>query len=177
DVAAALGEAGTAPVTEPEPAEDEEGAARATSADPEAGTAGSEAATAGPDDGEPATADAADDGAGATPAAGGGDGSAGESPGSLRGHVRAVIADETGRARLLDDEFAVLDEVDAADAFDAVEGADAAPFALVLDGELDQRLLDVAAQRGVEHVVARSTGEFVKRPVDVRVRTADQLTS
>ena len=49
------------------------------------------------------------------------------------------------------------------------------PSAVVLDGELDQRVLDVAAQRGVGQVVAASTGEFVKKPTSVRVRTADRL--
>jgi hypothetical protein len=46
---------------------------------------------------------------------------------------------------------------------------------VVLDGTLEQRLLDVCAQRGVEQVVARSTGEFVKRPASVRVRTFEGL--
>jgi hypothetical protein len=46
---------------------------------------------------------------------------------------------------------------------------------VVVDGEVTQRILDVASQRGVEHLVGRSTGEFVKKPVGVRVRTADQL--
>ncbi len=55
--------------------------------------------------------------------------------------------------------------------------AESVPYAVVLDGEASQRLLDVAAQRGVEHLVAATTGEFVKRPVDVRVRTADQLAA
>jgi hypothetical protein len=65
--------------------------------------------------------------------------------------------------------------VPADDAFDAIVDADPAPYAAVLDGEFTQSLLDVAAQRGVDHVVAASTGEFVKKPVSVRLRTADQL--
>jgi len=36
-------------------------------------------------------------------------------------------------------------------------------------------VLDVAAQRGVDHVVAASFGDFVKRPTSVRIRTADDL--
>jgi hypothetical protein len=44
-----------------------------------------------------------------------------------------------------------------------------------MDGELTQRLLDVAAQRGVEHAIASSTGEYVKKPIGVRIRTVDQL--
>jgi len=104
-------------------------------------------------------------------------GSVRDDPSTLRGHVRAVIESETGSARLLDDDFAVIETVPAADAFDAVSTADPAPYAVVLDGELTQRSLDVAAQRGVEQFVARSSGEMVKTPVDVRVRTIDQLAT
>jgi hypothetical protein len=96
-------------------------------------------------------------------------------PETLPGHVRAVIGGETGRVRLLDDAFGTVDAGDAGAAFDLVEGAGDAPAAVVLDGALDQRLLDVAAQRGVCQVVAAATGEFVKQPTSVRVRTAEEL--
>ena len=95
-------------------------------------------------------------------------------PATLRSHVRAVIGEETGTARLLSDSFELLAEVDPDDLVDTLETADN-PFAVVLDGELSQQLLDVAAQRGLDHVVARSTGEFVKQPVGTRVLTAEQL--
>ena len=96
-------------------------------------------------------------------------------PETLPGHVRAVVEGETNSARLLDAEFRSVAEGDAEEAFDLVADAAEPPAAVVLDGEVDQRLLDVAAQRGVEQVVAASTGEFVKRPTSVRVRTAAQL--
>jgi len=96
-------------------------------------------------------------------------------PESLREHVRAVIESASGRVRLVDAEMDSLSEAPAEDAFDAVRDADPVPFAVVLDGELSQRLLDVAAQRGVEQIVASATGEFVKQPTGVRVRTGDQL--
>ncbi|QAU13669.1 DNA primase [Halorubrum sp. BOL3-1] len=93
-------------------------------------------------------------------------------PQSIAGHVSEVVDGGTGRARLLDDEFAVLDEVGAADAFDALDGADTAPQAVVVDGTVDQRLLDAAAQRGVSDLIGRDLGEFVKRPVGTRVLAA-----
>ncbi|UPW00900.1 DNA primase DnaG [Halorussus gelatinilyticus] len=96
-------------------------------------------------------------------------------PATVQGHVEAVVDGETGTARLLDESFGVLAEVAGENAFDAVESADEAPFAVVLDGTVDQRLLDVSAQRGVGQVVGRDCGEFVKRPANVRVRTADQF--
>jgi DNA primase len=95
--------------------------------------------------------------------------------GTLREHTRAVIGEETGRVRLLDEEFGVIADGDAADAFDLVVEEATVPTAIVVDAELSQKLLDVAAQRGVDHVVAASMGEFVKRPTSVRIRTVDQL--
>ncbi|MFC7130970.1 DNA primase DnaG [Haloferax chudinovii] len=94
---------------------------------------------------------------------------------SLADHVREVIADGSGMARLLDTELGIDDEVAVETVYDAVEYADPAPAIVVVDGEASQKLVDIAAQRGVGHVVARSAGEYVKKPVSVRVRTADQL--
>ncbi|GGC46974.1 DNA primase DnaG [Haloferax sulfurifontis] len=94
---------------------------------------------------------------------------------SLADHVREVIADESGMARLLDADLGIDDEVAVETVYDAVEYADPAPAIVVVDGEASQKLVDIAAQRGVGHVVARSAGEYVKKPVSVRVRTADQL--
>jgi len=96
-------------------------------------------------------------------------------PGTLRAHSRTVIGDGTDRVRLLDEDFETISEADTESAFDLLEGSERVPFAVVVDGELSQRLLDVAAQRGVDHIVAASIGEFVKRPTSVRVRSADQL--
>lgn len=94
---------------------------------------------------------------------------------SLTDHVQAVIADESGMARLLNDGLDIDDEVAVEKVYDTVEYADPAPAIVVVDGEASQKLVDIAAQRGVGHVVARSAGEYVKKPVSVRVRTADQL--
>jgi DNA primase len=100
-----------------------------------------------------------------------------EAPSTLREHVRAVIDGETDSARLLDADFGVIETVSAGEAFDALADAETAPYALVLDGQLTQRVLDVAAQRGIEQIVSRSSGEMVKTPVDVRVRTVDQFAT
>ena len=96
-------------------------------------------------------------------------------PRTLGGHVDAVIDGEAGLVRLLDADFGVLAEGDAADVFTLVRDADPVPETVVLDGEASQRLLDVAAQRGVADIVAAATGEFVKQPTNVRIRTAAEL--
>ncbi|WP_255148784.1 DNA primase DnaG [Halorarius halobius] len=96
-------------------------------------------------------------------------------PETLRGHVAAVIEEPTGRVRLLSESFETIEEGDADAAFELLRDADPVPSAVVLDGSVSQRLLDVAAQRGVDQVVAADTEEFVKQPTSVRVRTADAL--
>ncbi|ESS05443.1 MAG: DNA primase (bacterial type) [uncultured archaeon A07HB70] len=98
-------------------------------------------------------------------------------PDSLAAHARAVVGGETDSVRLLDADLAILDEAPADGAAAAVGDADEPPHAVVLDGSLTQRLLDVLAEHGVEEAVAHETGELVKRPVEVRVRTADQLAA
>jgi hypothetical protein len=96
-------------------------------------------------------------------------------PETLGGHVRAVIEGETGTVRLLDGEFGTLEEAPAEEAFDLLVDADPVPTVVVLDAELEQRVVDVCAQHGVQQVVTRSEGEFVKRPASVRIRTAQRL--
>ena len=114
------------------------------------------------------TARAGDDAGGSQPEPDG-------EPETLRGHVREIVGEDAGTVRLLDAEFDVVASGPATEAFDLLADAAADVSAVVLDAELDQRLLDVAAQRGVGQIVAASTGEFVKQPTSVRVRTADQL--
>lgn len=164
----------------------------AESTDSTAGTGSNanESATDDTDDGAPAEATAATDGS-ATPApatgttnadAGGATTTATpateadatkraeQATKTLANHVEEVV--DSGTVRLLDEELAVLAEGDAADAFDALEAAAAVPRVVVLDSAVTQRLLDLAAQRGVGTVVGTETGEFVKQPASVRVHTA-----
>lgn len=91
---------------------------------------------------------------------------------TLGDHVREVVGKHAGVVRLLDEELETLREAPATQAYEAVDGSDGA-HALVLDGELDQRTLDVAAEHDFQHAVARETGEFVKQPALPHVRPVD----
>jgi DNA primase len=142
-----------------DPAEESTAASADSTDESAADSAGSTEESTAASDGEPEGDEAAD----------------ADEPRSIGAHVREVVDGGTGRARFLGDEFDVLDEVDAADAFDALDGAETAPHAVVVDGTVDQRLLDVAAQRGVGRLVGRDLGEFVKRPVGTRVLAAGDL--
>ena len=94
-----------------------------------------------------------------------------DEPRSVEEHVQEVIDTGSGRVRLLDDDLGVQREVAVEEAFEAIEGASEAPRTVIVDGLIDQRLLDIGAQRGVGEFFGTGTDEFVKRPVGVRVRT------
>ena len=131
---------------EPEPADGESEAAVA------AGTGGTEAVVTEPESaGEATTAE----------------------PTTLSDHVTAVIEDASGTVRLLDADGELLADGPADEAVSLVAGSEPAPRTVVLDGECSQKIVDVAAQRGVEVVVAASDGEYVKQPTSVQVRIAD----
>jgi len=94
-------------------------------------------------------------------------------PMTLGDHVDEVVGG--GTVRLLDDDLDVLAESPVDEAFDTLEAATATPKAVVLDGTVTQRLLDLAAQRGVASLVGTATGDFVKQPVGTRVHAADDV--
>jgi len=100
-----------------------------------------------------------------------------DAPTTIQDHIAEVIQSGGGTVRLLDDSLAVLAEADAEAALEAIEDAETVPHTVVLDGTVTQRLLDVAAQRGVGQLVGADTGEFVKQPATVRVHTAEALCS
>jgi DNA primase len=94
-----------------------------------------------------------------------------KSPTALSDHIDAVIGAGTGSVRLLDPELSVLSEGEAAETVSLIESCDPAPQTVILDDSCSQKVLDVAAQRGVEVVIATGDGEYVKQPTSVRVRT------
>ncbi|MBV0901675.1 DNA primase DnaG [Haloarcula salina] len=93
---------------------------------------------------------------------------------SLADHIEAVVSGGSGTVRLLDENAEPLAEGDADDAVSLVESAETVPRTVVVDGTCTQKLLDVAAQRGVGVVVAADHGEYVKQPTAVQVRIAGE---
>ncbi|MFC7201520.1 DNA primase DnaG [Halospeciosus flavus] len=176
------GEAKSEAASEAE-AEDEAETERTAGAEPEA-----REAAATPDAADPETANAATDGstrpAPAPDSTESTDRATTESPTAHpKGSEPApkTVADHvedlrgSGRVRLLDGDLEVVEERPADDAFDALADADDVPSAVVLDGTVTQRLLDLAAQRGVAKLVGTEEGQFVKQPASVRVLTADRF--
>ena len=96
-------------------------------------------------------------------------------PETVYGHATAIIREQTGRVRFLDADGTTLEETDAGDAYEHLESLETAPSTIVLDEILEQQLLDLAADRGVDQLIARSLGQFTKRPTAVRIHAIDDV--
>ncbi|GAB3676152.1 DNA primase DnaG [Halopiger thermotolerans] len=96
-------------------------------------------------------------------------------PTTVYEHATDVIRENSGRVRFLDADGAAIDDADAGEAYDALESLETVPTTVVLDGILSQRLLDLAADRGVDRIVADALGQFTKRPTDVRIHAIDDV--
>lgn len=90
-------------------------------------------------------------------------------------HIREIIANDTGRVRILGPDAATVDEDDARELTGLLDATEGQVETIVLDAAVDQRAADVAARHAVSMIVARERGEFTKRPTDVRILTADRL--
>jgi len=96
-------------------------------------------------------------------------------PETIYGHAAEVVRANTNRVRFLDADAERIDDADASDASKALAALEPVPTTVVLDDILDQRLLDLAADRGVDRIIARSLGQFTKRPTDVRIHAIDDV--
>ncbi len=94
-------------------------------------------------------------------------------PQTLADHVGATV--EADEVRFLDAGLAVIETGPAESAFARLEQVEPVPETVICAGPVTQRLLDLAAQRGVGQVVGDGTGEFVKQPTDVRVRSVTEF--
>ncbi len=95
-------------------------------------------------------------------------------PETIYDHATAIVREESDLVRFLNGED-VLDEVAASDATSRLETIEPVPETMILDDILSQQLLDIAADRGVDRIVARSLGQFTKRPTSVRVHAIDEI--
>jgi len=91
----------------------------------------------------------------------------------LRKHVEEV--DGTGAARLLDEDFGVLREVNVADFAQTLKELNDSVKAAVFDGVITQRLLDIAATKGIDYLVGAKLGSLVKAPANVKFMTFESV--
>ncbi|WP_207587027.1 DNA primase DnaG [Halomontanus rarus] len=98
-------------------------------------------------------------------------------PSTVYEHASAVVDERTERVRFLDEENDIVEETAAGDVSSALEAFadEEVPTTIVLDDILSQQVLDLAADRGVDRIVARSLGQFTKRPTGVRIHASDDI--
>lgn len=88
----------------------------------------------------------------------------------LKGILKDV--EGSGNAEILDDALNILKEVKVESLYDELktlqnEGA----YALVFDGVVSQRLIDIAKDRGIKQIVAVRMSEVVKKPNQIKIIT------
>jgi DNA primase len=77
----------------------------------------------------------------------------------------------SGNAEILDDALNILKEVKVENLYDELKRINNHPYAIVFDGVISQRLIDIALEKGIKHIVAIRAGEVVKRPEKIKIIT------
>mgnify|MGYP000742917058 CR=1 FL=1 len=80
----------------------------------------------------------------------------------------------TFTARLIDPEDKILKEVPVRDLASELKEMEKSVKTVVFDGVITQRLVDIAFERGVEHLMGIKTGRLAKVPVSINIHTVDQ---
>jgi DNA primase len=80
----------------------------------------------------------------------------------------------SSKAHLLTDENSPR-EVAVRELVDVLKKEGKGVKAVVFDGVITQRILDIASDNGVEYVIGMKAGNIVKQPTNVKVITADEL--
>lgn len=77
----------------------------------------------------------------------------------------------TGNAEIFDDALNILKEVKVENLYDELKNIDDHTYAVVFDGVVSQRLIDIAKEKGLKHIVAVKMSEVVKKPGPIKVIT------
>ncbi len=77
----------------------------------------------------------------------------------------------SSKARLLDDDNRIKNEIPVRDLVDSLKSSDGSLSAVVFDGIITQRILDIAADRGIDSVVGSKLGNVTKQPTAIEIWT------
>ncbi len=77
----------------------------------------------------------------------------------------------SSKARLLDEDNRVKNEIPVRDLVDSLKSSDGPLSAVVFDGIITQRILDIAADRGINSVVGSKLGNVTKQPTAIEIWT------
>ena len=77
----------------------------------------------------------------------------------------------TGNAEIFDDALNILKEVKVENLYDELKNIDNHTYAVVFDGVVSQRLIDIAREKGLKNIVAVKMSDIVKKPNSIKVIT------
>ncbi|MDI9623752.1 MAG: DNA primase DnaG [Methanothermobacter sp.] len=77
----------------------------------------------------------------------------------------------SGNAEILDDALNILKEVRVENLYDELKNVNNHPYAIVFDGVVTQRLVDISYEKGIKYLVAIRSGEVVKKPQNIKIIT------
>jgi len=92
----------------------------------------------------------------------------------IRGMLNELSA--SSKARLLGDDGNVIEEVAVKDLANKLRDSQVRINAVVFDGVVTQRILDIAADRKISRVIGAKLGNIAKQPTGIEVWTRDDLT-
>ena len=87
--------------------------------------------------------------------------------------LRNVLKDleGSGNAEIFEDALNILKEVKVENLYDELKNIENNTYAVVFDGVISQRLIDIAKEKGLKHVVAVRMSDVVKKPSPIKVIT------
>ena len=77
----------------------------------------------------------------------------------------------SGNAEIFDDALNILKEVKVENLYDELKNIDNHTYAVVFDGVVSQRLIDIAKEKGLKNIVAVRTSDVIKKPSSIKVIT------
>ncbi|MDR0913180.1 MAG: DNA primase [Methanobrevibacter sp.] len=77
----------------------------------------------------------------------------------------------TGTGELLDDTLNIIKEVKVENIYNELKNADKNTYAVVFDGIISQRLVDVSVEKKIKNLVAFNASNIVKKPHSLRIIT------
>ncbi len=79
------------------------------------------------------------------------------------------------KAHLYDSEINLVDEVPVRDLAKCLDESKNDIYAIVFDGVVTQRLVDIATEKGLTYVIGARLGNIVKRPLGLKILTLKEL--
>ena len=79
----------------------------------------------------------------------------------------------TGSGAILDEALNMTKEVEVEEIYEEIKNIDGSAEAVIFDGVISQRLVDVASQKGIKKLVAFNSVNIVKKPNNIQLITID----